>query len=105
MPRKKAKYYVRPDGLHETIRRINGKRIPFRGRSDAEVERKMLEYQAKLAQGRTFREVAADWEAEHFEEVTPNTLRAYRPALSGRSSTSAMTWCGRSLRPWSRSSS
>lgn len=82
MPRKKSKYYVRPDGLHEAIRTIHGKRIAFRGRSDAEVERKMLEYQARLAQGRTFREVAADWEAEHFEAVTPNTLRAYRPALT-----------------------
>ena len=81
MPRKKSKYYVRPDGLHEAIRTIHGKRIAFRGRSDAEVERKMLEYHAKLSRGRTFREVANDWEREHFDEVAPNTLRAYRPAL------------------------
>ena len=66
MPRKKSKYYVRPDGLHEAIRTIHGKRIAFRGRSDAEVERKMLEYHAKLSRGRTFREVANDWEREHY---------------------------------------
>lgn len=82
MPKKKPKYHVRPDGLHETIRRINGKRIAFRGKSDAEVERKMIEYQARMAQGRPFSAVADDWEREHFESVAPNTLRAYRPALT-----------------------
>lgn len=38
MAKKKPKYYVRPDGLHEAIRVINGKRVPFRSRTDAEVE-------------------------------------------------------------------
>ncbi len=81
MPRKKAQYYVRPDILHEAIKVVKGKRIAFRGRSDAEVERKMLEYQVKLAQGRTFWKAAADWETDHFEAVAPNPPRAYRPAL------------------------
>lgn len=31
------KYYVRPDGLHESIIRINGKRKAFRGKTDTEV--------------------------------------------------------------------
>ena len=31
------KYYVRPDGLHETIIKINGKRKAFRGKTDREV--------------------------------------------------------------------
>ena len=30
---KKQKYYQRPDGLFETIRTINGKRVAFRGRT------------------------------------------------------------------------
>ena len=47
---KKPKYYVRPDGLHEAIRVINGKRVPFRGKTDAEVEQKMIAYKEK---GRT----------------------------------------------------
>lgn len=82
MAKKKPKYHVRPDGLHEAIRVINGKRIAFRGKSDAEVERKMIECQPRLAQGRPFSAVADDWEREHFESVAPNTLRAYRPALA-----------------------
>lgn len=81
MAAKKPKYYVRPDGLHEAIRTINGKRKAFRGKTDAEVERKMLAYQEALAQGKTFAQVADAWEREHFEEVAPNTLRSYRPAL------------------------
>ena len=35
------KYYVRPDGLHETIIRINGKRKAFRGKTDREVWNKV----------------------------------------------------------------
>ena len=35
------KYYVRPDGLHETIIKINGKRKAFRGRTDREVWEKV----------------------------------------------------------------
>ena len=34
-------YYVRPDGLHETILRINGKRKAFRGKTDKEVWEKV----------------------------------------------------------------
>lgn len=78
MAKKKSKYYVRPDGLHEAIRTINGKRVAFRGHSDAEVERKMIEYQAKLEAGKTFEEVADAWETEHFPTLASNTLRSYR---------------------------
>ena len=89
MAKKKSKYYVRPDGLHEAIRTINGKRVAFRGRSDAEVERKMIEYRAELAKGRKFKIVAEEWEQEHFPTLAPNTLRAYRPALAR-----AIDWFG-----------
>lgn len=89
MKQRKPKYYVRPDGLHEAIRTIGGKRVAFRGRTDAEVERKMIDYQARLAQGRTFGQVADDWEREHFEELAPNSLRSYRAALAR-----AVDWLG-----------
>lgn len=82
MAKKKSKYYVRPDGLHEAIRTIDGKRIAFRGRTDAEVERKMIEYRTELAKGRKFKDVAEEWEREHFPTLAPNTLRAYAPALA-----------------------
>lgn len=78
---KKPKYYVRPDGLHEAIRVINGKRVPFRGRTDAEVERKMIEYQEKIERGNLFKEVAEKWEDEVFPGLTPGTLKVYKPAF------------------------
>ena len=49
----KSRYYVRSDGLHESIRTINGKRVAFRGKTDREVDRKILEYREKLEQERT----------------------------------------------------
>lgn len=80
MPRK-PKYYVRPDGLHEAIRTINGKRVAFRGKTDAEVERKMIEHRGRLAKGRTFRAVADEWKGIHFPMLAENTLKGYKPAL------------------------
>lgn len=78
MARRKSKYYVRPDGLHETIRKINGKRVAFRGHTDAEVDRKMIAYEQKLNKVPTFREVSEAWEEVHLPTLTPNTARGYR---------------------------
>ena len=50
---KKGKYHIRPDGLHESIRTINGKRVAFRGKTDREVDRKILEYREEAERGRT----------------------------------------------------
>lgn len=82
MAKKQPKYYVRPDGLHEAIRVINGKRVPFRGHTDAEVERKMIEYQIKQEKGLFFKESAEKWRDEHFPLLEEGTLKAYRPAYS-----------------------
>ncbi len=76
MPKKK-KYYVRADGLHEAIRTINGKRVAFRGRTDAEVERKMLEYHKQLSRIPLFREISEAWEEEHLPHLAHNTARNY----------------------------
>lgn len=78
--KKKNKYYVRPDGLHECIKTINGKRIPFRGKTDAEVDRKMLEWKQAAERGRLFQTVADEWKAEHFKDdnVSYNTQKAYK---------------------------
>lgn len=79
---KKPKYYVRPDGLHEAIRVINGVRVPFRGRSDAEVEQKMIAYRDKQEKGPLFKEVAEKWRDEYFPTLEEGTLKAYRPAYN-----------------------
>lgn len=75
---KKPKYYVRPDGLHETIRLINGKRVPFRGRTDAEVDKKMIAYKEKEERGPLFSEVAEKWKDEHFPTLSPSTAKGYK---------------------------
>lgn len=80
MPRKK-KYYQRPDGLYEAIRIIDGKRKAFRGHTEAEVEKKMISYTAEKERGRLFREVAEEWEEEHFPTIAAGTIKCYRPAL------------------------
>jgi len=77
MAKKKPKYYVRPDGLHEAIRIINGKRVPFRGRTDSEVEQKMIAYKEKEERGPLFSEVAEQWKAEHFPTLSPSTAKGY----------------------------
>ena len=54
------KYYVRPDGLHESILTINGKRKAFRGKTDKEVYEKIKNYKADTEEKKTvpFSEVA-----------------------------------------------
>ena len=78
---KKGKYYVRPDGMHESIRTINGKRVAFRGKTDREVDRKILEYQEKAENGRLFPEIADEWEREHEKEISESTRRVYSFAV------------------------
>lgn len=78
---KKSKYYVRPDGLHEAIRTINGKRVAFRGKTDREVDRKILEYKEEKAKGRPFPVVAEEWYGEHEKEIGVSAYRVYGFAL------------------------
>ena len=76
------KYYVRPDGLHESIITINGKRKAFRGKTDREVWTKIKNYKAEAESGRTdtFENVAHDWWCEIEPTLAPNSLRNYSPA-------------------------
>lgn len=74
---KKSKYYVRPDGLHESIRKINGKRVAFRGKTDREVDRKILEYREEVDKGWTFAKAADLWYTAKEKEVRQSTYRSY----------------------------
>lgn len=78
MPRKKNKYYKRPDGLYEAIRIINGKRVAFRGKSAAIVEQKMIAYKESPPPAPLFKDVSADWEEEHSKTIAYNTAQGYR---------------------------
>lgn len=76
------KYYVRPDGLHESIITINGKRKAFRGKTDREVWTKIKNYKAEAESGRTdtFENVAHAWWCEIEPTLAPNTYKGYSPA-------------------------
>ena len=77
------KYYVRPDGLHESIVRINGKRKAFRGKTDTEVYNKIKAYnQAEDARpsGTAFQAAAEAWWGEIEPTLEHNTVKSYRPA-------------------------
>ena len=78
------KYYVRPDGLHETIIRINGKRKAFRGKTDREVWNKVKAYKDDLSAGKTvsFKDVAEKWWNEIEPTLAPNSLKNYTPAYN-----------------------
>lgn len=77
----KKRYYQRPDGLFEVSRTINGKRVMFRGRTCKEVDQKILAYQEKRESGRTFPEVADEWEREHEAVISESTRRVYSYAV------------------------
>lgn len=57
-----------------------GKRKSFYGTSEREINRKILEYQTKQANGRTFREVADDWWEEAEPELAVQSVSGYRVA-------------------------
>lgn len=73
----KKGYYVRPDGLHETSRTINGKRVKFRGKSDREVDRKILEYREERKHGRPFPVVADEWYQSREGDTSESTYNIY----------------------------
>lgn len=77
MATSRKRYYVRPDGMHESIRIIGGKRVAFRGKSDREVDKKILEYHETAAKGRKVKEIADDWEREHEKDVKEGTRIQY----------------------------
>lgn len=72
--------YQRPDGLFEKIVTIDGRRVAFRGKTEKEVTHKMLAYQEKKELGRTFQEVAEEWQELHWSEIQPTTAKGYLPA-------------------------
>ena len=76
------KYYVRPDGLHESIITVNGKRKAFRGKTDREVWNKIKTYRAEAEKPKTvpFESVAHAWWNEIEPTLAANSLRNYSPA-------------------------
>lgn len=95
--KKKGKYYQRPDGLKESIRTINGKRVAFRGKTDREVDRKILEYKAEEKRGRLFPAVADTWERLGESRWSESTRHQY--AITARRLRAAFPGPIRNIRP------
>ena len=82
------KYYVRADGLHETIIRFTmpdgtKKRKAFRGKTDKEVWEKIKAYNQQLEnapKGILFSSAADAWWDEIEPTLERNTLKGYKPA-------------------------
>ena len=76
------KYHVRPDGLHESIIKINGKRKAFRGKTDREVWEKIKSYRVEEEKPKTatFEVVARAWWNELEPTLAANTHKGYSPA-------------------------
>ena len=58
-----------------------GKRVYFYGSTEREVNRKIMEYQGKVEEGRTFSEVADEWWEEAKPRLASQTIKVYRPAM------------------------
>ena len=93
----KSKYYRRPDGLYESIRRINGKRVAFRGKTCREVDKKILEYQERAEKGRNFPEIADEWERLREPSFSESTRKQY--CITIRRLKKAFTGSVKDIRP------
>ena len=58
-----------------------GKRVFFYGSSEREINKKIMEYSAKIEHGRTFSEVASDWWEEAEPELDYQSIKTYKPAM------------------------
>lgn len=72
-----AKYNKNAAGLYETSMTISGKRVRFRGKTVAEVDRKIRERGEVEARGRPFSAVCDAWERDHAKEVRESTASIY----------------------------
>jgi hypothetical protein len=78
---KKSKYYQRKDGLFETIKTINGKRVAFRGKTCREVDQKILAYKEEEQKGRKVSDIISAWEEDKQKKVTESSMKTYSAAL------------------------
>lgn len=65
----------RKDGRYCRQMRVDGKVISFYGRTQAEVNKKVLAYNQRKETGRLFKDVAADWKREYLKDVPLTTFK------------------------------
>lgn len=77
----------RADGRWLKVKSINGKKVYFYSTAKTEkaavkdIEKQMLEYAEKEEKGKTFQDVAEEWEERHICEVSKSTSKRYKPCI------------------------
>lgn len=73
----------RKDGrlVKSYVDKRTGKRIYFYGKTEREITQKMLEYEQKHENGRTFRQVADEWWNLNERNWAVQTIKVYKPAF------------------------
>lgn len=76
----RTKYHRRANGTLETTRSYNGKIKHFYGHSDADIDKKISEYENALREQnmRYFKDVAEEWWQKKEPEISPNCIRGYK---------------------------
>lgn len=77
-----ARYHKRKDGLYETSRTYNGKRVYFRAKTCAEIDRKILAYNGQRKRGRKVGAIADAWLAEKEPGLRSATIKSYQFAVN-----------------------
>jgi len=80
---KRNKYKIRSDGRREGTKVYNGKQKHFYGKTDAEIDAKIAEYEKNLLKGEitTFKEIAEKYWEEKQKDLAINTLHGYDVAI------------------------
>ena len=74
----------RKDGRWCKTKTINGERIffystePTERKAIKDIENQMIEYSGKIQRGKLFKEVADEWEREHYEKIQYQTIYRYK---------------------------
>lgn len=74
----------RKDGRWCKTKTINGERIffystePTERKAIKDIENQMIEYNGKIQRGKLFKDVATEWEREHYEKIAHQTMARYK---------------------------
>lgn len=70
----------RKDGRYQKVVTIDGKKRTFYGHTQAEITKKIREWQEKVDNGEKFSAVAEEWWEAHSPTLANNTIKPYLPA-------------------------
>ena len=59
-----------------------GRRVFFYGKTEREINQKLLEYNSRVEIGRSFSEIAHEWWKEDTDDLEYQSIKTYRPAMN-----------------------